>query len=266
MKAIARAEAAQHRDEDPHLRSCKEVIGYHIQATDGEIGHVQGMLVDDETWAIRYLVVDTNNWWLGHLVLVAPQSIKQVSWSNTEVTIDLTREQIRHDHALDYSIMKPEGILVLKPHAPLSKEDFAGVSAAVDAYLSDHAKLHGVLIHSKGFPGWENFGGFNAHMHFVRDHHKKVERVALVDGQRDRGHRGIAGQALCVRRSEALSLPGRWRGAGLAEGGLRALILEVRRVKAQMVGDERGDEEIAVVVAFLHPEVQRHAGSLARIL
>ena len=81
---------------------------------------------------------------------------------------------------LDYSIMKPEGILVLNPHAPLSKEDFAGVSAAVDAYLSDHAKLHGVLIHSKGFPGWENFGGFTAHLRFVRGHHKKVERVAVA--------------------------------------------------------------------------------------
>lgn len=81
---------------------------------------------------------------------------------------------------LDYSIMKPEGILVLKPNAPLTKEDFIGLSAAADAYLSDHAKLHGVLIHTKGFPGWENFGGFTAHMHFVREHHKKVERVAIV--------------------------------------------------------------------------------------
>jgi hypothetical protein len=81
---------------------------------------------------------------------------------------------------LDYSIMKPEGILVLKPHARLSKEDFDGLSAAVDSYLSDHANLHGVLIHSKEFPGWENFGGFAAHMHFVHEHHKKVKRVAVV--------------------------------------------------------------------------------------
>ncbi len=54
---------------------------------------------------------------------------------------------------LDYSIMKPEGILVLKPDAPLTKEDFSRVGAAVDSYLSDHAMLHGVLIHTKGFPG-----------------------------------------------------------------------------------------------------------------
>lgn len=81
---------------------------------------------------------------------------------------------------LDYSIRKPMGILVLQPHAPLSREDFAGLSTAVDSYLSDHAKIHGVLVHAKGFPGWENFGGFTAHMHFVREHHKKVERIAIV--------------------------------------------------------------------------------------
>ena len=81
---------------------------------------------------------------------------------------------------LDYTILKPEGILVIKPNAPLSKEDFGGLSAAVDSYLSDHAKLQGVLIHAKAFPGWENFGGFTAHMHFVREHHKQVERVAIV--------------------------------------------------------------------------------------
>lgn len=81
---------------------------------------------------------------------------------------------------LDYSIMKPEGILVLKPRAPLSKEDFSGLSAAVDSYLIDHTGLHGILIHSRRFPGWENFAGFTAHMHFVHDHHKRIERVALV--------------------------------------------------------------------------------------
>src|ERR1035437_8119884 len=81
---------------------------------------------------------------------------------------------------LDYSIMQPEGILVLKPQAPLSKEDFGGLSVAVDSYLTDHAKLQGLLIHSRDFPGWENFGGFTAHMHFVHEHHKKIERVAIV--------------------------------------------------------------------------------------
>lgn len=81
---------------------------------------------------------------------------------------------------LDYMVMKPEGIVVMTPNASLSKEDFGGLSAAVDAYLSDHAGIRGVLIHAEAFPGWENFAGFVAHMRFVRDHQKKVERVALV--------------------------------------------------------------------------------------
>jgi len=81
---------------------------------------------------------------------------------------------------LDYSIVKPAGILVLKPHGPLRKEDFDSVSAAVDAFLSDHDRLHGVMIQTRGFPGWENFGGFTAHLHFVREHHRKVDRVAIV--------------------------------------------------------------------------------------
>ncbi len=68
-----RTEALLHRDDDSHLRDCKAVMTYHIQATDGDIGHVEGLLVDDQTWAIRYLIVNTSNWWMGHQVLIAPQ-------------------------------------------------------------------------------------------------------------------------------------------------------------------------------------------------
>ena len=81
---------------------------------------------------------------------------------------------------LEYSIMKPEGILLLQPAAPLSREDFAGLSRLVDAYLADHTSIHGVLIHAETFPGWDSFAGFSAHMHFVRNHHQKIERIALV--------------------------------------------------------------------------------------
>lgn len=81
---------------------------------------------------------------------------------------------------LDFSIMKPEGILVLKVHAALSVQDFSALGAAVDAYLGDHPKLHGVLIHAKTFPGWDTLAGFGAHLDFIRQHYEKVERVALV--------------------------------------------------------------------------------------
>jgi hypothetical protein len=94
VAAFAQAERARHRHDDPHLRSAKAVTGYHIQAIDGEIGHVEGLLVDEQTWAIRYLVVNTSNWWLGHQVLVAPQWITGVHWSDESVSIDLTRASI----------------------------------------------------------------------------------------------------------------------------------------------------------------------------
>ncbi len=81
---------------------------------------------------------------------------------------------------LEFTILRPEGIVVLKPNASLTKEDFVGLSASVDAYLADHTSLHGVLIHAEAFPGWENFAGFTAHIRFVRNHQQKIERVALV--------------------------------------------------------------------------------------
>jgi len=81
---------------------------------------------------------------------------------------------------LDYTISKPEGILELIPHGSLSEEDFERLTAAVDSYLGDHTKLHGVLIHTKGFPGWEGFGGLAAHMRFVSSHFKSVECVAIA--------------------------------------------------------------------------------------
>ena len=86
---------AEHKNDDPHLRSCKALIGHHIHATDGEIGHVSTLLVDEKSWAIRYMVVDTSNWWMGHRVLVAPQWITDISWANESVTVNLTRERIQ---------------------------------------------------------------------------------------------------------------------------------------------------------------------------
>ena len=93
--AIARVERDRHRNDNPHLRSCKAVTGYHIRATDGEIGHVDSLLVDEQTWAIRYLVVNTSNWWLGHKVLVSPQWISGVHWSDETVAVDLSRAAIQ---------------------------------------------------------------------------------------------------------------------------------------------------------------------------
>ncbi len=80
---------------DPHLRSTKEVEGYYIRATDGEIGHVEDFVVDDEEWAIRYVVVDTRNWLPGRKVLVSPRWISHLSWPQKEVYVDLTRDETK---------------------------------------------------------------------------------------------------------------------------------------------------------------------------
>jgi hypothetical protein len=100
-RARVAREAEQHRNDDPHLRSANAVMHYHIRASDGDIGHVQGMLLDEDTWAIRYLIVDTSNWWLGHTVLIAPQWIQGVSWSERRVSIHLTREAIKSSPRYD---------------------------------------------------------------------------------------------------------------------------------------------------------------------
>jgi uncharacterized protein YrrD len=80
---------------DHHLRSTLDVSGHDIQAEDGEIGHVDDFIIDDETWAIRYLIIDTRNLWPGKKVLVSPKWIKSVSWSELKVFVKLTREAIK---------------------------------------------------------------------------------------------------------------------------------------------------------------------------
>ena len=92
----ARAESgeAAKKHADPDLRSTHDVSGHHVEATDGEIGHVEDFLIDDETWAIRYLIVDTRDWLPGKKVLISPKWIERVSWSEKQVVVALTREAI----------------------------------------------------------------------------------------------------------------------------------------------------------------------------
>jgi hypothetical protein len=81
---------------DLHLRSTHEVTGYFIQATDGEIGHVEDFIIDEETWAIRYLVINTKNWWPGKKVLISPKWVERISWKESKVYINLLCETIMH--------------------------------------------------------------------------------------------------------------------------------------------------------------------------
>ena len=93
------AEIASPPDEeqegDPHLRSTENMTGYHIQTSDGELGHIEDFIVDDQTWAIRYLVVDTHNWWPGKKVLVLPKWIDRISYIDSKLFINRPLVAIR---------------------------------------------------------------------------------------------------------------------------------------------------------------------------
>jgi uncharacterized protein YrrD len=95
-----REENAKH---DSNLQSVKDVTGYHIHAADGQVGHVADFVVDDESWAIRYIVVDTRNWLPGKKVLVSPHWIESVNWSDSEVFVELSREVIKSSPEFDPS-------------------------------------------------------------------------------------------------------------------------------------------------------------------
>ncbi|MGK9201055.1 PRC-barrel domain-containing protein [Sinorhizobium meliloti] len=82
-------------ERDPLLRSMSEVIGYYVHARDGYIGHIEDFIVDTDAWAVRYLVVDTVNWWPGKQTLVSPAAFTEVSWTAKTVDADLTRDQIQ---------------------------------------------------------------------------------------------------------------------------------------------------------------------------
>jgi sporulation protein YlmC with PRC-barrel domain len=92
------AAAARRRESedsyDEHLRSVNEVRGYHIEAADGEIGHVDDFVIDDRDWAIRSIVIKTGGWLLGRKTLVSPQSIEGISWTESKMFVNLTRDQI----------------------------------------------------------------------------------------------------------------------------------------------------------------------------
>lgn len=103
--------------DDPHLRSTRQVTGYHIHATDGEIGHVEDFILDDDSWTIRFLVVDTGNWLPGKKVLLSPQWIDRVEWADSSVHFDLTRESVKNSPEFD-------------PSKPVNRD--------YEAYLYDH--------------------------------------------------------------------------------------------------------------------------------
>ena len=94
---------AHRSKDDPALRSANEVVGYHIHASDGEIGHVEDFLVEDDDWSIHYLVVDTMNWWPGKKVLISPMSVRKIEWADRRVNLGADRQKVKDSPAYDPS-------------------------------------------------------------------------------------------------------------------------------------------------------------------
>jgi hypothetical protein len=88
-------------EADPHLRSTTEIIGYHVHATDGSIGHMENLLIDDTSWSIRYFILDTKNWWIGRHVLISPYAVTKTSWEDHDIHLNVTREKVKSSPAWD---------------------------------------------------------------------------------------------------------------------------------------------------------------------
>jgi len=81
---------------------------------------------------------------------------------------------------LAVKIDSTKGIAVLEPDGPLSKEDFERAARAIDPHLEKAGRLNGIVVRIDRFPGWESFSALASHLRFVKNHHEKVARVALV--------------------------------------------------------------------------------------
>ena len=90
-----------HANNDPHLRSSERVSGYHIHATDGDIGHLKYFIIDCEAWKITDFIIDTHNWIGGHKVLIPVRHIKEIQWENFKVIVDLTIAAVEESKVFD---------------------------------------------------------------------------------------------------------------------------------------------------------------------
>lgn len=93
------ADEAAHAD--PHLRSGREVMGYTIYARDGDLGHVDDFLFDEQDWSLQMIEIDTRNWLPGKHVAVPVERIREVSWDGQRVEMDMTKEEISHSAEAD---------------------------------------------------------------------------------------------------------------------------------------------------------------------
>jgi hypothetical protein len=98
------------KEKENHLRSIQEVGGYSIEAIDDSVGHVEDFIIEEESWCIRYIVVDTRNILPGKTVILSPEWIKEIDWGTSKVVVDLAAHTIKSSPEID-------------PDKPISRKD-----------------------------------------------------------------------------------------------------------------------------------------------
>jgi len=81
---------------------------------------------------------------------------------------------------IHYELLRERGVLTLKPEGALRAEDFVALAGTVDPYIEQHGELNGLMIEAGSFPGWKDFAALVSHLRFVRDHHRRIRRIAVV--------------------------------------------------------------------------------------
>jgi hypothetical protein len=125
--------------------------------------------------------------WIRHptraIGAVLPMQVRVFENAHLEDAIAWLRSPLEGP-PLTHRLLPERGVLVLEPREKLRSLDFDAVAATVDPWIEREGKLQGIVVHAPEFPGWESVGSFLEHVRFVRDHHKKVERVAIAaDGK-----------------------------------------------------------------------------------
>ena len=95
MKDEIEAQRVYYHRDDKHLQSAREVTGYPIEAADGTIGHVKGFMVDEQSWAIRELVIETGHWYSGKEIRIATSKVNWISYKESKVHVNLTKADIQ---------------------------------------------------------------------------------------------------------------------------------------------------------------------------
>lgn len=153
-------------------------------------GFTPGAAWDDFKIGLQYTrlfdrcAVVSNAEWIRHAAQLFGSMIPCPTRAFKSEEIAQAKEWLAGDVESSLGIdMIPEGVAIVRPHGSLRREDFQKLADVVDPWIEQHKELKGVVICAEKIPGWENLGSFLQHLTFVREHHKKVKRVALaVDG------------------------------------------------------------------------------------